>query len=80
MDRIADISNLALSLPTTPNNGLPDALSRRFEYLRLSLTDICNFRYTYCAADGCREAKGGRPMAWCWRTEDGTVPTEPVSV
>ena len=31
---------------------LNDAIGRRFEYLRLSLTDVCNFRCTYCLPEG----------------------------
>lgn len=31
---------------------LSDMIGRRFEYLRLSLTDVCNFRCTYCLPDG----------------------------
>lgn len=31
---------------------LADGLGRRFEYLRLSLTDVCNFRCSYCLPDG----------------------------
>jgi len=31
---------------------LEDGIGRRFEYLRLSLTDMCNFRCTYCLPDG----------------------------
>lgn len=31
---------------------LQDGIGRRFEYLRLSLTDVCNFRCTYCLPDG----------------------------
>ncbi|GGX38070.1 GTP 3',8-cyclase MoaA [Saccharospirillum salsuginis] len=31
---------------------LQDALGRRFYYLRLSITDVCNFRCTYCLPDG----------------------------
>ncbi|MBA4748107.1 MAG: GTP 3',8-cyclase MoaA [Sphingopyxis sp.] len=31
---------------------LQDETGRRFEYLRLSLTDVCNFRCTYCLPDG----------------------------
>ena len=30
------------------NNTLKDQLSRRFEYLRISVTDRCNFRCSYC--------------------------------
>jgi len=31
---------------------LTDAFARRFYYLRLSVTDVCNFRCTYCLPDG----------------------------
>ena len=31
---------------------LTDSFGRRFNYLRLSLTDACNFRCTYCLPDG----------------------------
>ena len=31
---------------------LADGMGRRFEYLRLSLTEVCNFRCSYCLPDG----------------------------
>jgi cyclic pyranopterin phosphate synthase len=31
---------------------LSDGFGRRFEYLRLSITDLCNFRCNYCLPDG----------------------------
>lgn len=31
---------------------LQDHYGRRFSYLRLSITDVCNFRCTYCLPDG----------------------------
>lgn len=31
---------------------LQDAYGRRFYYLRLSITDVCNFRCSYCLPDG----------------------------
>lgn len=37
---------------------LSDAHGRRFEYLRLSLTDVCNFQCSYCLPNGYRKAKG----------------------
>lgn len=40
------------------NRGLTDAIGRRFEYLRLSLTDVCNFRCTYCLPEGYRKVHG----------------------
>lgn len=43
-----------------PRPQLTDGLGRRFEYLRLSLTDVCNFRCTYCLPHGYRKV-AGRP-------------------
>ena len=37
---------------------LADGHGRRFEYLRLSLTDVCNFRCSYCLPDGYRKQAG----------------------
>lgn len=34
---------------------LQDGHGRRFEYLRLSLTDVCNFRCSYCLPNGYRK-------------------------
>ena len=31
---------------------LTDAYARSFYYLRLSITDVCNFRCTYCLPNG----------------------------
>ncbi|HEY0924459.1 MAG TPA: GTP 3',8-cyclase MoaA, partial [Rheinheimera pacifica] len=31
---------------------LTDAYARRFSYLRLSVTESCNFRCSYCLPDG----------------------------
>ncbi|MFM5854207.1 GTP 3',8-cyclase MoaA [Aeromonas rivipollensis] len=39
---------------------LEDGFSRRFYYLRLSITDVCNFRCTYCLPDGYRPPDGSR--------------------
>jgi len=36
----------------TPDKALHDAFGRSFPYLRLSITDICNFRCSYCLPDG----------------------------
>ncbi|OYD23079.1 GTP 3',8-cyclase MoaA [Oceanimonas baumannii] len=33
---------------------LQDAFARKFHYLRLSVTDVCNFRCQYCLPDGYR--------------------------
>ena len=38
---------------------LTDTFGRRFYYLRLSITDVCNFRCTYCLPNGYQ----GRPEA-----------------
>lgn len=40
--------------------GLTDGLGRRFAYLRLSLTEVCNFRCTYCLPEGYVK-RAGRP-------------------
>lgn len=34
---------------------LSDRIGRRFEYLRLSLTEVCNFRCSYCLPEGYRK-------------------------
>jgi cyclic pyranopterin phosphate synthase len=39
-------------IPTKPI--LEDGFHRRFYYLRLSITDVCNFKCTYCLPDGYR--------------------------
>ncbi|MCC7266286.1 MAG: GTP 3',8-cyclase MoaA [Caulobacteraceae bacterium] len=36
--------------------SLVDGFGRRFHYLRLSLTEVCNFRCTYCLPDGYRKS------------------------
>lgn len=33
---------------------LQDTLGRQFHYLRLSITDLCNFRCAYCLPNGCQ--------------------------
>ncbi|MGL6026981.1 MAG: GTP 3',8-cyclase MoaA [Vibrio sp.] len=35
-----------------------DRFQRKFYYLRLSITDVCNFKCTYCLPDGYRPAVG----------------------
>ena len=35
---------------------LTDGFGRRFRYLRLSVTEVCNFRCTYCLPDGYRKS------------------------
>jgi cyclic pyranopterin phosphate synthase len=41
---------------------LEDAAGRRLHYLRLSITDRCNFRCVYCLPDGCGAAAGPDPL------------------
>lgn len=48
------------ALPTAPGR-LTDPSGRRFEYLRLSLTDVCNFRCTYCLPQGYRKRADKAP-------------------
>ncbi len=42
------------------DGSLIDGMGRRFAYLRLSLTEVCNFRCTYCLPNGYRK-RPGRP-------------------
>lgn len=41
----------------TSTSRLKDGHGRRFDYLRLSLTDMCNFRCSYCLPDGYRKTR-----------------------
>lgn len=46
--------------PTRPRTRhLEDQFGRRFSYLRLSITDVCNFRCEYCLPDGYQGTPGG---------------------
>lgn len=47
--------------PSVLQEGLQDGHGRRFRYLRLSVTDVCNFRCRYCLPDGYRPPPGGVP-------------------
>ena len=38
-------------------DSLIDGFGRRFRYLRLSITEACNFRCTYCLPDGYRKTR-----------------------
>ncbi|MHB8874626.1 MAG: radical SAM protein, partial [Myxococcaceae bacterium] len=40
---------------------LRDSQGRRFEYLRLSVTEACNFRCVYCLPEGCAGRGGKAP-------------------
>lgn len=42
-------------------NHLEDSYGRRFKYLRLSVTDRCNFRCVYCLPDGYQPQAGSEP-------------------
>ncbi len=45
--------------PSLPSEDqLRDGFGRRFSYLRLSLTERCNFRCTYCLPEGFRKQAG----------------------
>ncbi|MFN6935071.1 MAG: GTP 3',8-cyclase MoaA [Tsuneonella sp.] len=46
--------------PATKGSELLDGLGRRFEYLRLSITEVCNFRCIYCLPHG-YSRRGARP-------------------
>jgi len=43
--------------------GLVDSHGRRLEYLRLSVTDRCNYRCSYCLPHGCPAEVGPPPLA-----------------
>lgn len=43
---------------TAPEPLLQDPFGRRFPYLRLSVTDVCNFRCGYCLPDGYAKTGG----------------------
>ena len=40
---------------------LEDSFQRKFYYLRLSVTDVCNFKCTYCLPDGYQPADQKKP-------------------
>jgi cyclic pyranopterin phosphate synthase len=42
---------------------LRDSLGRDLHYLRLSVTDRCNFRCVYCLPDGCPKASAEHPLS-----------------
>lgn len=52
--------------PTETDNRtrdpLTDPLGRRFEYLRLSVTDACNYRCNYCLPDGYHSSTANLPL------------------
>lgn len=51
-----DGARAADSSKVEPQKGrLVDGFGRRFHYLRLSVTEVCNFRCSYCLPDGFRK-------------------------
>ncbi len=42
---------------------LTDGFDRTFKYLRLSVTDVCNFKCQYCLPDGYKACAGPRPLS-----------------
>ena len=38
-------------------NMLKDSFGRRFPYIRLSITDVCNFKCGYCLPNGYQKDK-----------------------
>jgi cyclic pyranopterin phosphate synthase len=43
-------------------NSLQDRFGRKFEYLRLSLTDACNYKCQYCLPNGYQKTCGDEPL------------------
>ena len=43
--------------------AMRDAFGRKLEYLRLSVTDRCNFRCVYCLPEGCPKGSGEEPLS-----------------
>jgi GTP 3',8-cyclase len=46
-----------------PTRPLRDAAGRQLEYLRVSVTDRCNFRCVYCLPQGCPSGVGAEPLS-----------------
>ncbi len=46
-----------------PAGHLSDSFGRHFHYLRLSVTDRCNFRCAYCLPAGCGKEPLSRPLS-----------------
>ncbi len=62
----AQAYNAPVQEPAAGVNPLVDAQGRRISYLRLSLTDRCNFQCSYCAAAGpetCEDPLARRDLA-----------------
>ncbi len=54
-------SNIAVPVITENNAKLIDGFHRQLKYLRLSITDFCNFRCNYCLPNGYTANGGKRP-------------------
>ena len=52
----AAASRLWKGVKVSVQTELADSFGRRFPYLRLSVTDICNFRCSYCLPDGYKKS------------------------
>lgn len=55
--------NLPLRNLPQPSAVLKDRLGRRFDYLRLSITEACNFRCNYCLPDGYCPSEKEAPLS-----------------
>jgi cyclic pyranopterin phosphate synthase len=51
----SDVNRAPREAMDLPDGRLVDGFGRRFRYLRLSVTEVCNFRCTYCLPDGFRK-------------------------
>jgi cyclic pyranopterin phosphate synthase len=54
---------MMLTCGTAPARKLRDAFGRDLEYLRLSVTDRCNFRCVYCLPHGCPRGGDAAPLS-----------------
>jgi GTP 3',8-cyclase len=54
---------MMLTCGTPPARKLRDAFGRDLEYLRLSVTDRCNFRCVYCLPHGCPRGGVAAPLS-----------------
>lgn len=53
----------AADVPRARDTQFKDTHGRRFSYLRLSITDVCNFRCNYCLPDGYQCSDKTEPLA-----------------
>ena len=57
MTELAQAVTGTVRQPSAP--VLADGFGRQFRYLRLSITEVCNFSCAYCLPDGYRKRPGG---------------------